>query len=144
MGSSASVAELPGWARALLDDARVGRLGLIDDHGRPRVQPVTYALLDGRFVTAIDHKRKQVSPDRIARVRWLRARPAAALTVDHYEEDWSKLGWVQAIGEVTICDAASAPDAIARLSERYGPYRQRPPSGPVLALAPERLLWWRA
>jgi PPOX class probable F420-dependent enzyme len=127
-----------------LDDARVARLGLIDDRGRPRVLPVTYALVHGQLVTAVDHKRKQVSPERIARVRWLRAQPAAALTVDHYEENWSRLRWVQAIGAVTICDAASAPDAIAGLMERYEPYRERPPSGPVLALAPERLLWWRS
>jgi hypothetical protein len=88
MGSCASVAELPGWARALLERSRVGRLGLIDGEGGPRVLPVTYALSAG----ALDHKPKRMPPERLARVRWLRAAP----------------------------------------------------SGPVLKLMPDRLVWWQA
>jgi len=142
MGSSASVAELPAWARALLEDSRVARLGIADDEGNPRVLPVTYALCGNAIVTAIDHKRKSVPVERLARVRWLMARPRAALTVDHYEDDWSRLGWVQAIGPVTVI--ADAPKAIAALTERYAPYREQPPAGPVLSLEPDRFLWWRA
>jgi PPOX class probable F420-dependent enzyme len=144
MGRCASVAELPGWALALLESSRVGRLGIIDEENAPRVLPVTYALSGGALVTAVDHKRKQVRPDRLARLRWLRARPRAALTVDHYEEDWSRLAWVQAIGQVAILDAADAPDALAALTDRYPQYRDHAPSGPVLSLEPDRVLWWRA
>ncbi len=144
MGRSASVAKLPEWAHALLVDSRVARLGLIDDDGTPRVLPVTYALVDGTIVTAVDHKRKEVSPARLARVRWLQARPRAALTVDRYEEDWSRLAWVQAIGTVSVLDASDAPDALAALSGRYEQYRDRPPAGPVIELTPHRILWWRA
>jgi PPOX class probable F420-dependent enzyme len=144
MGQSASVADVPGWARALLDDSRVARLGILDDEGAPRVLPVTYAVLDDAIVTAIDHKRKAVPPDRLARLRWVRARPRVALTVDHYDDDWSQLSWVQAIGPITILEAAGAAEAIAALTARYAPYRNQPPSGPVLALAPERVQWWRA
>ncbi len=122
----------------------MARLGLIDDDGGPRVLPVTYALAGAAIVTAIDHKPKRTAPEALARVRWLRARPRAALTVDRYEEDWSRLVWVQAIGQVTILDAPSAPEAIAALTERYPPYRDRPPAGPVLSLVPDRVLWWRA
>ena len=144
MGSSASVAELPGWARALLESSRVARLGIADDEGAPRVLPVTYALAAGTIVTAIDHKPKRVPAQELARVRWLRARPRAALTVDHYDDDWSRLRWVQAIGPVAILAAADAPEAIAALTERYVSYRERPPAGPVLSLEPDRVLWWRA
>ncbi len=106
--------------------------------------PVTYALAGGAIVTAIDHKPKQVPAEALARVRWLRARPRAALTVDHYDDDWSRLCWVQAIGPVAILAAADAPEAIAALTERYVQYRERPPAGPVLLLESERVLWWRA
>ncbi len=106
--------------------------------------PVTYALDQGTFVSAIDHKRKQVAGERLARVRWLRARPRAALTVDHYEDDWSVLAWVQAICAVTIVESSAADSALTALSKRYEPYRHTPPAGPVLVLEPERLLWWRA
>jgi PPOX class probable F420-dependent enzyme len=145
MGRSASVAELPQWARLLLERSRVARLGLVDDEGSPRVLPVTYAVAGNALVTAVDvEKPKRVPPERLARLRWLGARPLAALTVDHYEEDWSQLAWVQAIGAVSILDAADAPDALAALAARYAPYRERPPAGPVIALEPDRVLWWRA
>ncbi len=81
--------------------------------------PVTYALSAGALVTAVDHKPKHVPPERLARLRWLRAKPRAALTVDHYEEDWSRLAWVQAIGPARILDAADAPEAVAALASRY-------------------------
>jgi PPOX class probable F420-dependent enzyme len=128
----------------LLAHERVARLGLTDDEGAPRVLPVTYALDQGAFVSAVDHKRKRVAGERLARVRWLRARPRAALTVDRYDDDWSSLAWVQALGEVRIVDPASAPAALSALTERYEPYRSRPPAGPLLVLEPERLIWWRA
>jgi len=144
MSRSESVAKLPEWARALLDHARVARLGLIDDDGGPRVLPVTYALAGEAIVTAIDHKRKGAPPERLARLRWLRARPRAALTVDHYEEDWSQLCWVQAIGPVRILDAADAPEALAVLTARYAQYRDRAPCGPVISLIPDHLVWWQA
>ena len=144
MGRSESVAKLPEWARELLEQSRVARLGLLDDDGSPRVLPVTYALAQDALVSAIDDKPTHVAPERLARVRWLRARPRAALTVDHYEDDWSRLAWVQAIGPVKILDAPDAPDALAALTRRYAQYRDRPPDGPVLRLEPDRLVWWRA
>lgn len=129
---------------ALLEDSRVAHLGLLDDNGRPRVLPVTYALSEGLLVSAVDHKRKRLAGERLARVRWLRARPQVALTIDRYDENWTVLAWVQAIGRMSVIDAAEAPAAIAALTERYEPYRTQPPAGPVLALTPERVLWWRA
>lgn len=123
----------------------MARLGLVDDEGGPRVLPVTYAVAGDALVTAVDvHKTKRVAANRLARLRWLAARPRAALTVDHYEDDWSQLAWVQAIGAVSILEASDASDALAALAARYSPYRESPPAGPVIALAPERVLWWRA
>jgi PPOX class probable F420-dependent enzyme len=116
----------------------------LDGDGAPRVLPVTYAIAGESLVTAVDQKPKRRIGEELARVRWLRARPTAALTVDHYEDDWSALAWVQALGTVRVLDAASAPDAIAALAQRYEPYRSDPPAGPVLVLEPDRLLWWHA
>ena len=144
MGWSASVAELPEWAGRLLDSARVARLGLLDDDGAPRVLPVVFAVSGGALVTAVDDKPKRRAGEELARVRWLRSRPRAALTVDHYEDDWSALGWVQALGTVRVSGVGDSPAAIDALRERYPQYREHPPPGPVLELVPDRLLWWRA
>jgi PPOX class probable F420-dependent enzyme len=119
-------------------------LGVIAEDGSPRVLPVTYAIAGSTLVSAVDEKRKRVPGERLARVKWLRARPRAALTVDRYDDDWSQLAWVQALGAVRIVEAANAPEAIAALAERYAAYRTRSPAGPVLALEPESVLWWRA
>jgi nitroimidazol reductase NimA-like FMN-containing flavoprotein (pyridoxamine 5'-phosphate oxidase superfamily) len=59
MGSSARVTELPAWAGSLLARSRVGRLGLVDDDGAPRVLPVTYAIDGETLVTAVDQKPKR-------------------------------------------------------------------------------------
>jgi PPOX class probable F420-dependent enzyme len=142
--TASNLAELPGWAAHLVCGARVAHLGLLDDHDRPRVQPVTFAPLAGVLWSAIDEKPKRIRGERLARVRFLRRNPHAALTVDRYSEDWTRLAWVQILGSVEVVDRADAPGAMAALIAKYEPYRESPPSGPLLALAPQRCLCWRA
>jgi PPOX class probable F420-dependent enzyme len=135
---------MPSWARALLERERTGHLGLIDDDGHPRVLPVTFALAAGVLASAVDEKPKRAPGAELARVRWLRRWPPAALTVDHYDEDWSRLAWVQALGRIEVADVADHPEALAALQAKYAPYRDRVPPGPLLLLHPKRVLWWRA
>ena len=135
-------ADLPEWAGELFESAPVGRLGLVDLEGAPRVQPVTFAVAEGRIWSAIDRKPKRTAEP--ARVRFLRRDPRAALTVDRYSEDWDRLAWVQALGRVTVMEPSEAGVGLDALTEKYERYREEPPPGPVLALDPERYLWWRA
>jgi PPOX class probable F420-dependent enzyme len=139
-----TVAELPEWAAQLLETARVAHLGLLDDDGRPRVLPVTFALVDGAVWTAVDDKPKQRPPEKIARVRWLRARPASSITVDHYDDDWTRLAWVQLIGDTTVMDTAGNERVLEALASRYEHYRHHAPPGPLLRLIPVRAVCWRA
>ena len=141
--TTATLGALPPWARELLEDERVGHLGLLDDGGRPRVLPVTYAVHEQALWTAVDNKPKS-SDGELARVRWLRQAPSAALTVDRYSDEWSGLRWVQLLGKVSIVDGAPTGAVLDALSRRYPQYRQDPPPGPLLKLLPERALWWRA
>src|SRR5690242_14917732 len=83
------------WANELLENARVGRLGLLDLEGAPRVLPVTFAVAEGRIWSAIDNKPKRSGEP--ARLRFLRRDPRAALTVDRYSDDWDELAWVQVL-----------------------------------------------
>ena len=134
---------LPTWARRLFESARVGHLGLLDEDGGPRVLPVTYVVWEGDAWSAVDDKPKSVPGQELARVRWLRRRPRAALTVDVYEDDWERLAWVQLLGDMDVLDEAK-PGALAALAEKYEAYRDRPPAGPFLRLRPMRALCWRA
>ena len=136
-----SLEELPGWARELIQSERVGRLAFLDDRDRPRVLPVTFALAEDAVWSAIDEKPKRREP---ARLRYLRRRPEAALCVDVYDDDWSRLAWVQLLGRVGVLDAAESDAAMDALAAKYAPYRERRPPGPLLRLSVERALCWRA
>jgi len=120
----------------------VGRLGLVDGEGAPRVLPVTFAVAEGRIWSAIDQKRKRTEEP--ARLRFLRRDPRAALTVDRYSDDWDQLAWVQVLGSVRILDFADGAAGLAALKAKYEQYREETPPGPLLALDPQRYLWWRA
>jgi PPOX class probable F420-dependent enzyme len=139
---STKLREVPAWARGLLEEARVGRLGLVDDQGAPRVLPVTFALAEGRIWSAIDQKPKRAGEP--ARVGFLRRDPRAALTVDRYSDDWDELAWVQVLGSVEVLDLGEGAEGLEALSAKYPQYVDAQPPGPLLALDPERCLWWRA
>jgi PPOX class probable F420-dependent enzyme len=128
----------------MLETARVGHLALIDDRDRPRVLPVTFALVGDDLVSAVDEKPKRVRAEDVARVRFLRRRPAASVSVDVYDDDWSRLAWVQLTGSVEVSDADAHPDAVEALRSKYEQYRDRPPGGPLLRLRPESAVCWRA
>ena len=120
--TTATLGALPPWARELLEEGRVGHLGLLDGSGLPRVLPVTYAVHEQAVWTAVDDKPKS-SEGELARVRWLRERPNAALTVDLYRDDWSQLRWVQLLGTVSVLDGPPTGAVLEALSQRYRQYR---------------------
>jgi PPOX class probable F420-dependent enzyme len=132
------LSDLPGWAQQLVDEARVAHLGLLDEDGHPRVQPITFARIGDVLISAIDDKPKRRTPARIAR---LRADPRATITIDRYDDDWTRLAWVQVLATATITDLH--PEALAALQARYPAYAT-PPPGPLLEFRPLRVLCWRA
>jgi PPOX class probable F420-dependent enzyme len=136
--------ELPSWAAGLLEDAPVAHLGLLDEDRRPRVLPVTFVVHAGSVWTAVDRKPKRDPTREPARVRFLRENPHAALTVDRYDDDWSRLAWVQVLGDVEVLTIDGEPAAVAALTAKYPRYEREPPPGPVLRLQPRRVLCWSA
>jgi PPOX class probable F420-dependent enzyme len=131
-------------ARSRLAAARVARLATVDGRGAPHLVPVTFAAVDDRIVTAVDHKPKRTTD--LARLRNLRARPRVCILADHYEERWEALWWVRADGVARILgdprDAAEREQALDLLAAKYPPYRQRRPEGAVISVAVERWTGW--
>jgi PPOX class probable F420-dependent enzyme len=106
--------------RRFLEGGRVARLATADGAGRPHVVPVCYALLGDTVWFTIDEKPKRRPGARLKRLENLRANPAAALVVDRYDEDWSRLGWVMVRGRAEILEAGPEHDrAQAGLRARY-------------------------
>lgn len=138
-------------ALALLHAARVGHLATVDDRGRPSVVPFCFALADEgdtlTVVSVLDEKPKSVADDELARVRHIRAHPDVAFVVDLYDEDWSRLAWVQVKGRARVIapgdDGHTA--AIAALRAKYPQYRAMAiETRPVILIERLRVTSWRA
>jgi PPOX class probable F420-dependent enzyme len=131
--------------RQYVEAAPIGRLATADAEGRPHVVPVCFALVDDGVVTPIDEKPQRVSPDALRRSRDVRENPSVALVVDHYSEDWSRLGWVQVRGTATYRAPAdpSHGEAIAALRGKYDQYASHDLEGrPVIHIAPGSVQSW--
>ena len=136
----------PGTAeRAFLEAQRVGRLATVDADGMPHVVPVCYALLDRTLYVVLDEKPKNVAARGLKRVRNILANPRAALVVDHYEDaDWSRLGWVMALGAARIIEpGAEHATALRGLRDRYPQYLSMDlDRSPMIALRIEKITRW--
>jgi PPOX class probable F420-dependent enzyme len=132
---------MPSWPQDIAEQrlaaARVGRLATVTATGRPHAVPVCFALSGGRIFSAVDAKPKVTAE--LARLDNVRATGRASLLVDHYEEDWSALWWVRVDGIAEVIQSEAAIDALA---DKYEQYRTARPTGPVIALDPERWRSW--
>ncbi|MDA0565107.1 TIGR03668 family PPOX class F420-dependent oxidoreductase [Streptomonospora sp. S1-112] len=134
--------------RAAFARARVARLATADADGRPHLAPVVFALWrapDGgdTLATAVDHKPKRTTA--LRRLADIAANPRVCLLADHYTEDWDRLWWVRAEGAARITAAGPEhAEAVARLRERYAPYRTTPPAGPAVLVSVDRWTGWSA
>jgi PPOX class probable F420-dependent enzyme len=122
--------------------ARVARLATAAK-GRPRLVPVTFAWHQGRVVWAVDEVKPKRGRD-LRRIRDLEANPQVALLVDHYDDDWSRLWWVELLGSASVLEGAAAEPPLDALAARYPAYRSARPAGPVVAIAPDHWVWWLA
>ncbi len=119
--------------------APVARLATLDPHGRPHVVPICFALEGDTLYTAVDEKPKRTRE--LQRLRNIRANPQVEVLIDHYEDDWSRLWWVRLRGTARIVDDRRAMELLAA---KYPQYRERPPAGPVIAVAIEERAEWTA
>jgi PPOX class probable F420-dependent enzyme len=123
---------------------RVGHLATVDPDGQPHVVPVCFVAVGDRLYTPIDEKPKRGGE--LRRVRNLRVNPRVCLTVDRYEEDWSRLAWVQVRGRAGLVDdPAERAEAIAALRAKYRQYEQMKLEERLLIrIEPERVVEWSA
>lgn len=124
-----------------LGAARSAHLATITPDGHPHIVPVTFAIVDHRIVTMVDHKPKTTI--RLQRLLNIQHDPRASMMADHYEEDWNELWWVRVDGRASL----HIEDHIweisrATLADKYDQYRERPPAGTAIAISMDRITWW--
>jgi PPOX class probable F420-dependent enzyme len=106
--------------RHFLEAARVARFATADVDRQPHVVPICYALVEKNVYFTVDEKPKKQPGSRLKRLQNLIVNPKIALIIDHYEEDWDRLGWVMIRGRADILEAGTEHDlAQARLRARY-------------------------
>ncbi|MGE0225534.1 MAG: TIGR03668 family PPOX class F420-dependent oxidoreductase [Acetobacteraceae bacterium] len=131
--------------RRFLDRNRVARLATADAKGAPHLVPVCFAVeADSLYITVDEKPKRQDIP--LKRIRNIQENPAVAVTVDRWDEDWSRLAWVMLRGKADILpDGPEHDRAQAILREKYPQYRSMEIAPlPVIALRISRVLSWGA
>jgi PPOX class probable F420-dependent enzyme len=136
-------------ARRFLEAHRVGHLATAGADGAPHVIPVCYALDDGALWFVADAKRKRGPAARLRRLVNLRENPRAAVVVDDWDEDWTRLAWVLVRGPARVVrDPREHARALAALRARYAQYRAMalddPAVHPVVRIEAATVTSWRA
>lgn len=131
--------------RRFLERSRVAHLATADRLGVPHLVPVCFCV-DGLSVyITVDEKPKRLDVP-LKRLRNMMENPAVAVSVDRWDEDWSRLGWVMLRGAADILADGEEHDAAQdRLRARYPQYRAMDLTPlPVIAVRILRVLAWGA
>jgi coenzyme F420-0:L-glutamate ligase/coenzyme F420-1:gamma-L-glutamate ligase len=139
----------PEEARRFLERHHVAHLATAGADGAPHVIPVCYALDDAAIYFVADEKPKRRPPRQLERLKNLRENGRAALVVDDYDDDWTRLAYVLVRGRAGLVeDPAAHAAAIALLRARYAPYQRMalddPARNPVVRIIADRVVMWRA
>jgi PPOX class probable F420-dependent enzyme len=138
---------ISGAAQKRLKQARVARLATLDDKNRPHIVPICFAYDGKLFYTAVDQKPKRVSPERLARLRNIRAVPRVALLIDEYDEDWTQLWYILIRGKAKLIPNSAQKEharAIRKLRAKYQQYARGmlADDAPIIRITPERTTSW--
>ena len=130
---------------AFVQAQRVARLATSDAEGHPHLVPVCYAFDGERFYTPLDEKPKSVEASKLRRVRNIEARHEAALLIDQYDDDWSRLGYVLVHGRADLLSPQNPAraHALTLLRERYVQYRSMAlETRQVIVITPDHVTSW--
>jgi PPOX class probable F420-dependent enzyme len=142
--------------RSFLAAARTATLATMSGWSAPRLVPICFVVADendahGRplVYTPLDDKPKRhEDPRRLARVQDLLILPEATLLVDHWDEDWTQLGWLRChgVGELLEPEPRERDEhaaAIAALRAKYPQYAEhRLEERPIIRIALDRAIAW--
>lgn len=119
----------------------MGRLATVRPDGSPHVVPVTFALIDAHIATMVDHKPKTTA--RLQRLTNIETNGSAALLVDHYVDEWSKLWWVRVDGPAEVHrDGRTWKKAGDALEAKYRQYCEKRPTGPAILISIGKITFW--
>jgi PPOX class probable F420-dependent enzyme len=131
--------------RRFLETQRVAHLATSSAKGAPHVVPICFVLLGQTLYVAIDEKPKRGDVRRLRRLRNIAENPRVAVVADHYDEDWTQLGFVLAHASARVLTGEDDEHvrAVAALREKYPQYRSMALEvRPVIAADIESVTAW--
>ncbi len=138
---------IPASVAGFISAGRVGHLGTADASGRPLVVPICYAFDGAALFSAVDAKPKSEAPERLRRIRNIRANMKVSVVIDHYEEDWAHLRHVLIQGDAEVLTGGVEFSRGADLLlEKYPQYRSMGLSrdtGVMIKVTPAQVREWR-
>ena len=133
--------------RQFAERHRIAHLATADAGGAPHVIPICYALVDDQFYFVVDEKPKRTRTG-LKRLRNLAENPRAALVIDDYDEDWTRLAYLLVQGHAEqVGDPVEHAMGLAALRQRYPQYRAMPlafEAHPMVRITVVRHHLWRA
>lgn len=128
--------------------ARVARLATVSGAGAPHNIPLCFWFDGTRFYFAIDEKPKRKHGTELKRMRNIAENSRVALLIDHYEEDWTQLGYVLVHGSAQIVtEPREYLLALRNLRDKYLQYRTMELTedrNPIVRIDPQRIHAWGA
>jgi PPOX class probable F420-dependent enzyme len=131
-------------AAVFLRSARIAHLATASADGAPHVIPICFVFDGSRIYSPIDEKPKKSPALRLKRVRNIAANARVALIVDHYEEDWSGIGYVLISGTARLLQRGTGHrKAVSLLRRKYRQYRSMTlETRPVIVIVPRHVSSW--
>ncbi len=148
--------------QVIINRARVARLSTIDYKKQiPHIVPVVFAFDGHHYFIPLDDKRKKETVEKLKRVRNIQHNPNAALLIDEYNEDWSKLVFVMIQGKAYLIgegdeeeierthkynddDVPSVKKGHRLLYQKYTQYQKIGIGKYCIIVKPQKIIFWKS
>jgi len=137
---------MPPTIAGFISRGRVGHLGTADAAGQPLVVPFCYAFDGAAIFSAVDAKPKRAAARELKRIRNIVENERVCVTIDDYDEDWSRLRHVIIQGRAeVVTEGPEYQRGIGLLMEKYPQYRAMGlprERGVMIKVTPARVTHW--
>ena len=127
--------------RRKVAEARVARVGTLDERGSVHLVPVVYVVDGDTWYSPSDAGHRPVK-----RLRNVLANPRASILIDEYDEAWLRVWWVRLRGRGRMIESAVEGERARRLlGAKYPQFADAPAAslaGPVMAVDIQEWAGW--
>lgn len=131
--------------RRFLDKSRVAHLATVGRDSSPHLVPVCFWLDMTYLYITVDEKPKR-NDIPLKRIRNIQENSSVAVSVDRWDEDWTRLAWIMLRGSAAVLASGDEHDRAQQgLRQRYRQYEKMDLDPlPVIVVQIRRVVSWGA